>query len=268
MWTLPAILASASPLNQTPGMACESRDESVTQSPRPGPRSQSGTPTVARSAAANPTAPATLLVPDRIPRSCPPPSIRGTSETSPRTTSAPAPFGPPSLWAETEIRSASAASAATSTHAAACTASVCTTACGARARTMRTTSASGWTVPTSLFTSITETTTVRSSISDAERVEIDDPTRRDRCLGDPEPLASEPSRGREHRLVLERRDHDPVAVAVLASRSRCTLHRQVVGLGPAGGEDDLSRLGAQIRGDRLARRLQGRLGGPGDRVPA
>jgi len=51
--------------------------------------------TVTASAAAVPTAPATLGVPLRRPRSCPPPSILGRTRAPARTTSAPLPFGPP-----------------------------------------------------------------------------------------------------------------------------------------------------------------------------
>jgi len=53
--------------------------------------------TVTASAAAVPTAPATLGVPLRRPRSCPPPSILGRTRAPARTTSAPLPFGPPNL---------------------------------------------------------------------------------------------------------------------------------------------------------------------------
>ena len=51
-----------------------------------------------------PTMPATLWVPERRSRSCPPPSMTGTSLAPWRTTRAPTPLGPPNLWAETAIR--------------------------------------------------------------------------------------------------------------------------------------------------------------------
>ncbi len=62
-------------------------------------------PTACSSAVANPTSPATLSVPDLIPRSCPPPWPIGTTAVSRRTSSAPTPTGPPILWAETESAS-------------------------------------------------------------------------------------------------------------------------------------------------------------------
>ncbi|GIU88776.1 MAG: hypothetical protein KatS3mg009_3291 [Acidimicrobiia bacterium] len=61
-----------------------------------------------------------------------------------------------------------------SSHCGACTASVCSTARGARSRTSRATSPSGCTIPVSLLTSITDTTAVRSSSAPASRSQVDD----------------------------------------------------------------------------------------------
>ena len=55
----------------------------------------------------------------------------------------------------------------TGSQGTACTASVCRTAVGARSRRRSPIVSSGWMVPTSLFTSITDTTTVRSSSASA-----------------------------------------------------------------------------------------------------
>ena len=107
------------------------------------------------------------------------------ASTPSRTTSAPTPLGPPNLWALTDTRSAPARLARRRRATAnACTASVCSTARGARSRTTAATSARGWIVPTSLLASITDTTRdVESSSASASAsrsttpraVDADDP---------------------------------------------------------------------------------------------
>ena len=79
-------------------------------------------------------------------------------------------------------------------------------------------------------------------------------------LGDPEPLALEPMRGREHTLVLERRG-DHAVQAASACGPGAALDRQVVGLGATRGEHDLVRSGAQHIRDGFARRFERRLRG-------
>ena len=76
------------------------------------------------SAVASATAPATFSVPDRRPRSCPPPWISGSSRVRPRTNSTPLPLGAPSLWPEMLSASTPSASASSGSQPAACTASV------------------------------------------------------------------------------------------------------------------------------------------------
>ena len=83
--------------------------------------------------------------------------MSGSSATGRRKARAPTPCGPPNLWALMLTMSAPSANRATSNQGAAWTASVCSTAPGARRRTRRATSARGWTVPTSLLTSWTDT---------------------------------------------------------------------------------------------------------------
>ena len=97
-------------------------------------------------------------------------------------------------------------------------------------------------MPTSLFTSITDTSTVRSSSASSERVEVDDAvaagtaTRATR-----KPSALEAVARGEHALVLEGGGDDAVAGAGRTGRAGRALHREVVGLGAAGGEHDLGR---------------------------
>jgi len=64
-------------------------------------------PSAAVTAAPNPTMAATFSVPARRPCYCPPPRSKGSNpKTSSASTRAPAPLGPPSLWAESVRRSA------------------------------------------------------------------------------------------------------------------------------------------------------------------
>ena len=95
-------------------------------------------------------------------------------------------------------------------HWGACTASVCSTASGAFACTSSATSASGCTMPVSLFTSITETTAVRVSSADGERVEIDRPSGRAATVATRNPSAASRRSRAEHGLVLDAGRHDAV----------------------------------------------------------
>ena len=86
--------------------------------------------------------------------------------TPSRTTSAPTPFGPPNLWPLSETSWAVAHISPTSSHANAWMASLCRTAFGARSATISAMADSGWIVPTSLLTAMTDTSeTVESSAS-------------------------------------------------------------------------------------------------------
>jgi hypothetical protein len=62
------------------------------------------------------------------------------------------------LWPEIDMVSTAAAIGRGSSQLTACTASLCTTARGAPARTIAAAAATGWMVPTSLLTAITDTT--------------------------------------------------------------------------------------------------------------
>ena len=68
--------------------------------------------------------PATSSVPDRTPRSCPPPCSSGTTATSRRSSSTPMPVGPPTLWPVTVIASTPLAPKSSGSWPSACTASV------------------------------------------------------------------------------------------------------------------------------------------------
>ena len=79
-------------------------------------------------AAPKPTIAGTFSMPPRRARSCAPPTTNGGNRSPRRTSSAAAPFGPPSLWAVTEQRSAPSAAKSTATWPAAAHASTCTSA--------------------------------------------------------------------------------------------------------------------------------------------
>ena len=111
-------------------------------------------------AAAKPTTPAGFSVPERRPRSCPPPCVCGTSFTPRRTYRAPVPFGPPILWAENAARSTPSALTSTWILPSAWTASV--NVVTPRSRHADAISATGSIVPISLFASITQTRIVSS----------------------------------------------------------------------------------------------------------
>ncbi len=105
--------------------------------------------------------PGTLSVPERWPRSCPPPSISGERRTRTgrrRTYSAPTPLGPYILWAESEARSTPSASTSKGIRPTDWAASQWKRT--PAARVMRASSSMGWTTPVSLLACITETSTV------------------------------------------------------------------------------------------------------------
>ena len=180
------------------------------------------------------------------------------------------PSGPPNLCAEIATRSTPAAARATSSHGTACTASVCTTALGARSRTPATILSSGWIVPTSLFTSITDTTAVRSSTrGEQPRRRRRRPTRgtgRPPRSGSPRPRAGRTTRARPCARTPVVTTPSPRPVR--AGPAGRPLHREVVGLGAAGGEHDLGRADAEQLGDLLPGLLERRLRRPRRRVAA
>ena len=80
-------------------------------------------------------------------------------------------------------------------------------------------------------------------------------------------VAGQPLQGVEHRVVLDAAGDDAAAPWIgLPAAPVEALDREVVGLGAAGGEDDLGGLGAECGGDLLARLLDEQPGGPARRV--
>ncbi len=83
---------------------------------------------VMRNASAIATMPATLCVPLRRSRSCPPPCSNGLKTVPSLATNTPTPFGPPNLCADNASRSTCGVIVRRSIQVGACTASECTTA--------------------------------------------------------------------------------------------------------------------------------------------
>ena len=80
-------------------------------------------------------------------------------------------------------------------------------------------SASGWMTPISLFTAMTETTTVLSVIAALQHLEIDQAVLLHRQVGDLEALLLEMAAGIEHAFVLGH-GGDDVVLAVLVEIAR------------------------------------------------
>ncbi len=109
----------------------------------------------------------TFSVPARRLRSCLPPVMNGSIRVPRLIHTAPAPFGPLNLCAESDSRSTPSARTSTGIFPTAWTASVCISApcsCAIAAS-----SAIGWIVPISLFASITDTRAVSRSITARSR---------------------------------------------------------------------------------------------------
>ncbi|MNO99907.1 hypothetical protein D3C76_916900 [compost metagenome] len=83
-------------------------------------------------------------------------------------------------------------------------------------------------------------------------------------IGHFEAFALELAAGVQHRLVLDLRGDDVLALAGVEVRD--TLDRQVVGLGGAGGPDDLARIGIDQFGDLAAGVFHRFLGLPAEHV--
>ena len=120
----------------------------------------------------------------------------------------------------------------------------------------------GWIVPTSLLASMIETRIVRSVERVLELVGIDPPIAIDRQLDDLEAELLEVAERVADGVMLDRRRHDAVP-AGLAGPCRA-LEGEVVRLGAAGREDDLARLGAEVRGDLLMGAVERRARGPAE----
>src|ERR1051325_10835148 len=69
-------------------------------------------------------------------------------------------------------------------------------------------------------------------------------------------LPLEPARGIQHRVVLDP-GHAHAVASLLAAVPRGALDREVVGLGPAGGEHDLVRTGTDGGAHALSRFVDG-----------
>lgn len=110
-------------------------------------------------AAANAAIAGTSRVPDRL-RSCPPPCSSGTGVSSRRSSSAPTPYGPPTLCPVTVIASRPLAAKSRSIWPNACTASECIGTPNSRATSAS--SGTGRMVPTSLFAHIAVTSATSS----------------------------------------------------------------------------------------------------------
>ncbi|OPZ14237.1 MAG: hypothetical protein BWZ10_01951 [candidate division BRC1 bacterium ADurb.BinA364] len=100
----------------------------------------------------------------------------------------------------------------------------------------------------------------------AQLVQVDQAGFVHREIDDLEALAFEPFAGVEHGLVLGANGDD--APAFLGVVGRDALQRQIVGFGGAGGPDDLPGIGADQRGDLLARLFDQGLGLPAECVRA
>ena len=148
------------PLNSTSGTSSASASSNRSRSPSWRGASASPSPAAISQATPNPTIPGTLRVPLRMPSSCPPPRIAGTSRrlASLVATRAPHPFGPYILWALIVTMSTPSAPASNGTRPAACVASQCRIepwAC-----TISAASFTGCNTPVSLFAAITDTTSI------------------------------------------------------------------------------------------------------------
>ena len=186
----------------------------------------------------------------------------------PRTTSAPTPFGPAELvTGDRDQVAVRAVAAATSSHGD----GLHRVGVQHRVRApgpgpARPTSASGWIVPDLVVHEHHRDDRGPLVERVGQRVEVDDRRRGPTpTVHDPEALASEPGRGAEDGLVLDRGGDDAVSVA--AARARPGPRPSPPGCRasvPPAGEDDLTRRAAEHRGDVLAGLLERGLGRPGD----
>ena len=144
----------------------------------------------ATAAAANAAARAADGVPGRSPPSCPPPKVSGcsTGRGERRTYSAPTPTGPPHLCADKLSKSTSSAVTSTGTLPSACAASVCSKT--PRARQTAAMPAMSCTPPVSLFTSMSDTSTVSSRKAAATIAGVTRPSGPGRRTSTPKPSRS------------------------------------------------------------------------------
>src|ERR1035437_5653322 len=188
---LPANRCSIEPFTCTPSSPsssrCFSRSRKTPRRPYSSPISRAAT----THASPKPTIPGTFSVPDRIPSSCPPPSICAVSLTRGfclRTYSAPTPLGPYILCALTDIRSMWPASTLTGNLPNAWTASQWNSTFFSRqiAPIWRT----GWITPISLLAYITLTKTVSGPIASRSSSRSTSPSGRGRRVVTRQPASS------------------------------------------------------------------------------
>ena len=163
--------------------------------------------------------------------------------------SAPAPFGPLNLCADSDSRSTPSARTSTGIFATDCTASVWNSA--PRACAMRASSAIGWIVPISLLACITETIAVLSvsAASSASGATMPVASTGRRVVVQPRRASA--LKRREHRLVLDGAG-DQVLPAGGLQRLGDAPQRKIVGLGAAAREHDFGRLRPDEVRDRRA----------------
>ena len=198
--------------------------------------------------------PGTFSVPDRMPRSCPPPSICAVSCTRGllrRTYSAPTPFGPYILCALIDIRSMLSLITFTGTLPTACVASVWNST--PRSFAILPISAIGCITPISLLAYMM---LIRIVLSVIAACSCSRSTRPLVCTGryvTRTPCFFQALAGVENRLVLGGRRDD--VVALFGVHLGHALQRQVVRFGRAAGEHDLLGGCADQARDLLARLL-------------
>ena len=153
-----------------------------------------------------------------------------------------------------------ASAAATSSQPTAATASVCSSAAGAElAHQRRPPRPAAAPMPTSLLTSITDTSPTPGPQPLGQRVEVDDPG-----AGPPPPsVPPRAAAGVEHGVVLDGGAHAP---SRRRPRAGSPEDGEIVGLGPARGEDDLAGLAPEAPRHLVAGLVDGRPGPAGQRV--
>ncbi len=201
-------------------------------------------PGSAASAAANPTTPGTFSVPERRPCSWPPPQTSGGMRAGRRARpGSRRPWGRPACAPRapatrrrgrrpTGKRRRGLHRVAVQRHA----------PLRGRRRPAR---SIGCTAPVTLFAHITAASRSPGRTSRANSPAIDDAVAVDRRPRDLEAAPLELAARLAHRRVLDRAHDQPPG-----RRAGEAEHRLVVGLGAAGGEDDLARLGVQQAGER------------------
>ena len=169
-----------------------------------------------------PTISGTASVPERMPRSWPPPSMIGSMRTRGlrRTHSAPTPFGPYILCAVTDARSTFAVSTSNGILPTPCTASVWNSVFGFLALIAAPIASIGWTTPISLFASMIADDDRLVGHRGGDLLGRDEAVLRRREVRDLEALALQALAGVEHALVLGLDGDDVVALLLAGTTPR------------------------------------------------